>query len=66
LKEKLSKTTPDANEYATIHEPTFQEFSFEFSEENLSIMQQHIVNPLPLISKKQVQNIVSQPIIRPW
>jgi hypothetical protein len=66
VKEKLSKTTPDADEDEAIHEPTFQEFSFDFSEENLSIMQQHIVNPLPLISKQQVQNTLSKPIIRPW
>jgi len=32
-----SKIVP--NEHATIHEPTFQEFSFVFSEENLSMVQ---------------------------
>jgi hypothetical protein len=47
VKEKISKTTPDENEDEASFEPTFQEFSFDFSEENLSIMQQHIVNPLP-------------------
>jgi hypothetical protein len=30
VKEQLSKTTPDADEDEAIHEPTFQEFSFEF------------------------------------
>jgi hypothetical protein len=66
VKEKLSKTTPDADKDEAIFEPTFQEFSFEFSEENLSMMQQHAVNQLPQISKQQVQNTLSKPIIRPW
>jgi hypothetical protein len=66
VKEKLSKTIPDADKDESIHEPTFQEFSFEFSEENLSMLQQHAVNPLPQISKQQVQNTLSKPIIRPW
>jgi hypothetical protein len=66
VKEKLSKTTPDADKDEAIHEPTFQEFSFEFSEENLSMMQQHIVNPLPQISKQSGSNTLSKPIIRPW
>jgi hypothetical protein len=63
VKEKLSKTTPDANKDEAIHEPTFQEFSFDFSEENLSMLQQHVVNQLPRISKQQVQNNLSKPII---
>jgi hypothetical protein len=50
MKEKLSNTNPDEDE--SIHEPTFQEFSFEFSEENISIMKQHAVNTLPQISKQ--------------
>jgi hypothetical protein len=66
MKEKITKITPDANEDEAIHEPTFQKFSFDFNEENISIMQQHIVNPLPQISKKHVQNTLSKPIIRPW
>jgi hypothetical protein len=66
VNDKLSKTTPYVVEDESIHEPTFQEFSFDFSEENLSMMQQHIVNPLPWISKQQVQNTLSKPIIRPW
>jgi hypothetical protein len=66
VKKQLSKTTPDVDEDEAIHEPTFQEFSFEFSEENLSMMQQHAVNPLPRISKKRVQNTLSKPIIKPW
>jgi hypothetical protein len=65
MKEKLSKTTPYANKDEAILEPTFQEFSFKFSEKNLSMMQ-HAVNPLPQISKQQVQNILSKPVIRPW
>jgi hypothetical protein len=47
VKGKLSKTTPNEDEDATIFEPTFQKFYFDFGEENLSIMKQHIVNPLP-------------------
>jgi hypothetical protein len=47
LKEKLNKITPDADKDEVIHETTFQEFSFEFSEENLSMLQQHAINPLP-------------------
>jgi hypothetical protein len=53
-KEKLSKTTPYVDKDEDIHELSFQEFSFEFSEENLSMMQQHIINPPPQISKQQV------------
>ena len=30
------------------------------------MLQQHAVNPLPQISKQQVQNTLSKPIIRPW
>jgi hypothetical protein len=66
VKKQLNKTTPEADEDESIHEPTFQEFSFEFSEENLSMIQQHAVNQLPHISKQQVQNTLSKPIIRPW
>jgi hypothetical protein len=46
VKEKLSNTTLDVDEDEAIFEPSFQEFSFEFSEENLSMMQQHVVNQL--------------------
>jgi hypothetical protein len=49
VKEKLSKKIAYVDEDESIHEPTFQEFSFDFSEINLSMMQQHIVNPLPHI-----------------
>jgi hypothetical protein len=52
VKEKLNKTIAYADKDEAIHEPTFQEFYFEFSEENLSIMQQHVVNKLPHISKQ--------------
>jgi hypothetical protein len=52
VKEQVNKTIVDADKDEDIHEPTFQEFYFEFNEENLSIMKQHILNPLPLISKK--------------
>jgi hypothetical protein len=38
VKEKLSKTITDADEDEAIFEPSFQEFSFEFSEENLSMI----------------------------
>jgi hypothetical protein len=65
VKEKLNKTTPDADKDETIHEPTFQEFSFDLSEENLSMMHQHVVNLLPRISKQHVHNTLSKPIIRP-
>jgi hypothetical protein len=47
MKEKLNKTTSDADKNDAILEPTFQEFSFEFNEENFSMMHQHVVNPLP-------------------
>ena len=40
-----SKSVSD--EVESIHEPTFQEFSFDFNEENLSMLQQHAVNLLP-------------------
>jgi GAF domain-containing protein len=66
VKEKLSETTPYTDEDEVIFEPTFQIFSFEFNEENLSMMQQHTINPLPQVSKQQVQNTLSNPIIRPW
>jgi hypothetical protein len=52
--------------YKAIFEPTFQEFSFDFNEENISMIQQHAVNPLPQISMQQVHNTLSKPIIRPW
>jgi hypothetical protein len=32
VQEKLNKTSQDANEDTTIFEPTFQEFSFDFTE----------------------------------
>jgi hypothetical protein len=66
VKGHLNKTTLEEDKDEAIREPTFQEFSFEFSEENLSMLQQHIVNPLPQFSKKQVQNTLSNPIIKPW
>jgi hypothetical protein len=66
VKEQLSKTTSDLDEDEANHEPTFQKSSFDFNEKNLSIMQLHIVNPLPRISMQQVQNNLSKPIIRPW
>ena len=54
VKEQHSDTTSESvsNEVESIHESTFQEFSFDFSEENISMMQQHIANPLPNISKQ--------------
>jgi hypothetical protein len=66
VKEQLWKTTPYADKDKAILGPTFQEFSFEFSEENLSMLQQHAVNQLSQISKQQVENTLSKPIIRPW
>jgi hypothetical protein len=66
VQEKHSKKTPYADEDESIHEPTFQEFSFKFSEENLSMMQQHEVNQLSHMSKKNIQLSLSNPIIRPW
>jgi hypothetical protein len=54
VKEKVNKTIVDADKDENIHEPTFQEFSFDFSKENLSILQQHAVNTLPRISKQKV------------
>jgi hypothetical protein len=66
MKDQLNKTSSDADKDDAILEPTFQEFSFEFNEENFSMMHQNAVNPLPRISKKQVQNTLSKPIIIPW
>jgi hypothetical protein len=66
VKEQLSKKNQDADKDEYIHEPTFQEFSFDFNEENLSILQQHAVNQLSRISKQHVQNTLSKPIIIPW
>ena len=66
MKDQLNKTSSDADKDDAILEPTFQEFSFEFNEENFLMMHQHAVNPLPQISKQQVQNALLKPIIRPW
>jgi hypothetical protein len=68
VKEQHSDTTSElvSCEVEYIHEPTIQEFSFDFSVENLSMMHQHVVNPLPWISKQQVYNTLSKPIIIPW
>ena len=66
MKEQLYKTTSYADKDDVILEPTFQEFSFEFNEEKFSMMHQHAVNPLQQISKQQVHNTLSKPIIRPW
>ena len=66
MKEQLNKTNSNADKDDAILEPTFQEFSFEFNEENFSMMHQHAVNLLPRISKQQVHNTLSKPIIRPW
>ena len=54
VKEQHNDTTSKSvsDEVESIHEPTIQEFSFDFSEENLSMMHQHAVNPLPRISKQ--------------
>jgi hypothetical protein len=52
MKEQLNKTTSDEDKDNAILEPTFQEFSFDFNEENFSMMHQHAVNPLPRISKQ--------------
>jgi hypothetical protein len=68
VKEQHNDTNSESisDEVESIHEPTFQEFSFDFIEENLSMLQQHAVNPLPQILKQQVQNTLSKTIIRPW
>jgi hypothetical protein len=46
VKEQHSDTTSESvsDKVESIHEPTFQEFSCDFSEENLSMMHQHEVN----------------------
>ena len=46
VKEQHSDTTSESisDKVESIHEPTIQEFSFDFSEENLSMMHQHAVN----------------------
>jgi hypothetical protein len=38
VKEKLGKKTPYVEKDKVIHEPTFQDFSFDFSEENISML----------------------------
>jgi hypothetical protein len=64
VKEQLRNSTTDEDE--AIHEPTFKKKTLEFSEENLSLMQQHAVNQLSKMSNQQVQNTLLKPIIRPW
>ena len=68
VKEKLNNPTPKSvtNEDEAIYEPIFQAFSFEFNEENFSMVKQHAENQLPIISKQWVQTNLSKPIIRPW
>ena len=68
VKEQHSDTTSESilDEFESIHEPTFQEFPSDFSEENFSMMHQRAVNPLPQISKQWVKNTLSKPIIRHW
>ena len=68
VKEQHSDTTLESvlDEVESIHEHTIHKFSFDFSEENLSMMHQHAVNPPPRISKQRVHNTLSKPIIRPW
>ena len=48
VKEQHSNTTSKSvsDKVESIHEPTFQEFSCDFSKENLSMLQQHAINPL--------------------
>jgi hypothetical protein len=52
VQEKLNKTTLDANEYEFIHAPTFKEFYLKYSEENISMMKQDVVNQLSQMLKK--------------
>jgi hypothetical protein len=66
VKEHLNKTTVDEDEDEAIVEPTFQNFSFDFNEENISMMQQHAINQISHISKQHVENTLSNFIIRPW
>jgi hypothetical protein len=59
VKEQLSNSTTDEDE--AIHEPTFKKKTLEFSEENLSLMQQHAVNQLSKMSNQQFKILFSSP-----
>ena len=68
VKNQVSEPTSEKNEDEDegIHEPTVHAFSFEFNEENISKIQQHAENKPQMMSKKQLRNDLSNPIIRPW
>ena len=54
VKNQLSEPTLENNEYEDegIHEPTIHVFSFEFNEENISKIQQHVENQPQMMSKQ--------------
>ena len=52
-----------SNEDEAIYEPTIQTFSFEFNEENISMMQQYATYQTSHTSKQSMQNTLSKPII---
>ena len=66
VKNQFSESTSEKNEDEDegIHEPTVHAFSFEFNKENISKIQQYAENQL--MSKQQLRNDLSKPIIRPW
>ena len=68
MQQKFSGPNPKlvSNEDEAIYGPKFKAFYFDFNEENISMVQQHAENQLPIISKQQLQNDLSKPIIRPW
>ena len=68
MQTQFNEPTSEKNEDEDegIHEPTIHVFSFEFNEENISKIQQHAENKPQMMSKKQLRNDLSNPIIRPW
>ena len=68
MKNQVSEPTLEKNEDEDegIHEPTIHVFSFEFNKENISKIQQHAENQPQMMSKQQIRNDLSKPIIRPW
>ena len=57
---------PNTKVVSNEDEPTVQAFSFEFNEENISMVQQHAGNEIPIISKQQLHNNLSKTIIITW
>ena len=63
MQQKFSGPNPKvvSNEDESIYEPIGQAFSFQFNEENISMMQQYAVNQISQTSKQSMQNSLSKP-----